>query len=181
MEDFIRQRGAAAFGTRLRRLSDRLDREVQGIYRERAIAFEPRWFPIVTALHARRTLSVGDLADLIGVTHAAVSQLRAELVAAGLVRTRPDRADQRRLLVELTAEGKRMVARLLPLWTAITQATLLLCAEAAPDLLADIDRIESALDARSLRARVDTALGAQASAPHPTGVDLEQGQAKHPS
>ena len=50
MRDYIRQRGAAAFGTRLRRLSERLDREVQAIYRERAIAFEPRWFPIVTAL-----------------------------------------------------------------------------------------------------------------------------------
>jgi DNA-binding MarR family transcriptional regulator len=165
MRDYIRQRGAAAFGTRLRRLSERLDREVQAIYRERAIAFEPRWFPIVTALHAHRMLSVGDLAELIGVTHAAVSQLRAELVVAGLVRTKPDRADQRRLLVELTADGKRMVTRLSPLWTAITQATLLLCAEAAPDLLADIDRIESALDARSLKSRVDTALGVHARAP----------------
>ena len=123
MPDFIRQRGAAAFGTRLRRLSERLDRDVQAIYRERAIAFEPRWFPIVSVLDAHQTMSVGDLAELIGVSHAAVSQLRAELVAAGLVRTRPDAADQRRLRLELTPGGKRMVARLESLWAAIAQAT----------------------------------------------------------
>ncbi len=160
MEDFIRQRGAAAFGTRLRRLSDRLDREVQGIYRDRAINFEPRWFPIVSALHVHRTLSVGDLAELIGVTHAAVSQLRVELIAAGLVRAKPDRADQRRLLVELTASGKRTVAQLLPLWQAIAQATTLLCLEAASDLLMQIERIEIALGEASLAERVKVALDA---------------------
>ncbi|MFI4902505.1 MAG: MarR family winged helix-turn-helix transcriptional regulator [Burkholderiales bacterium] len=162
MRDYIRQRGTAAFGTRLRRLSERVDREVQAIYRERALAFEPRWFPIVSALHAHRTLSVGDLAELIGVTHAAVSPLRAELIAAGLVRTRPDRADQRRLLVELTPGGRRMVARLLPLWTAIADGTALLCAEAAPDLLDELDRIEAALGERSLKDRVALALDAEA-------------------
>jgi DNA-binding MarR family transcriptional regulator len=162
LEDYIRQRGAAAFGTRLRRLSDRLDREVQGIYRERAINFEPRWFPIVSALHAHRSLSVGDLAGLIGVTHAAVSQLRVELVAAGLVRTKADRADARRLLVELTAGGKRMVSQLLPLWQAIAHATTLLCLEAAPDLLLQIEHIETALGEETLAKRVQIALDAAA-------------------
>lgn len=174
MTDFVRQRGAAAFGTRLRRLSERLDRDVQAIYRERAIAFEPRWFPIVSVLDAHRTMSVGDLAELIGVSHAAVSQLRAELVAAGLVRTRPDAADQRRLRLELTPGGKRMVARLESLWAAIAQATSRLCAEAAPHLLDDLDRIESALGTHSLKERVDTAMGARPRTRNAKGVDLER-------
>lgn len=174
MRDYIRQRGAAAFGTRLRRLSERLDREVQAIYRERAIAFEPRWFPIVSALHSHRTLSVGDLAELIGVTHAAVSQLRGELVAAGLVRTRPDRDDQRRLLVELTASGKRTVSRLQPLWHAITRATTLLCMESAPQLMSQIDRIEQALGERSLQQRVQVALDAAQHDDTSTGEHIER-------
>jgi DNA-binding MarR family transcriptional regulator len=174
MPDYVRQRGTAAFGTRLRRLSDRLDRDVQAIYRERAVAFEPRWFPIVGALDAHGVLSVGDLADLIGVSHAAVSQLRAELVAEGLVRTRPDPADQRRLSIELTPSGKRTVARLAPLWEAIAQATTLLCNEAAPRLLDDLDRLETALGERSLKDRVDATFGARAKLRNPRGANLER-------
>jgi DNA-binding MarR family transcriptional regulator len=162
MPDYVQERGAAAFGTRLRRLSERLDRDVQAIYRERAVAFEPRWFPIVTSLDAHGAQTVGDLADRIGVSHAAVSQLRAELVAEGLVQTRPDAADQRRFWIELTPSGKRTAARLKPLWDAIAQATSLLCSEAAPRFLAELERLERALDERPLKNRVDATFGARA-------------------
>lgn len=174
MPDYVRERGAAAFGTRLRRLSERLDRDVQAVYRERAVAFEPRWFAIVTALDAQGALTVGDLAERIGVSHAAVSQLRAELVAEGLVRTRPDEADQRRLWIELTPSGRRTVARLAPLWDAIAQATAALCADAAPHLLDELARLEAALDAQPLKSRIDAGFGVRARLRNPKGAALER-------
>lgn len=154
MTDYIRQKGAAAFGTRLRRLSERLDRQVQALYRAHDSTFQPRWFAIVSALSEREVLSVGELAALLGITHAAVSQLRGELTAAGLLRAKPDPADGRRQLLELSPLGKRTVARLKPLWQAIAAATETLCAEAAPGLLDQLASVEAALDTCPMAERV---------------------------
>jgi DNA-binding MarR family transcriptional regulator len=157
MTDYIRQKGVAAFGTRLRRLSERLDRQIQALYRAQDSAFQPRWFAIVAALDERDVLSVGELAALLGITHAAISQLRGELIAAGLVHATADPADGRRQLLELSADGRRTVARLRPLWLAIAAATEALCIEAAPGLLDDLARIEAALEQTPMKDRVKLA------------------------
>jgi MarR family transcriptional regulator, organic hydroperoxide resistance regulator len=162
MTDYVRQKGAAAFGTRLRRLSERLDRQVQALYRAHESGFQPRWFAVVGLLAERGTSSVGELANLLGITHAAVSQLRGELIAAGLVRTRPDPADKRRQLLELSPHGKRLVTRLRPLWRSIAAATDGLVAEAAPGLLDALARIEDALENRSIAERVQAAAAPRA-------------------
>jgi len=154
MSDYIQTKGAAALGTRLRRLSERMDREIQAVYGEYAFTFEPRWFPIVSALSDYGVLSVGHLSDLIGVSHAAISQLRVELVNASLIRSKPDPLDRRRQLITLTRNGSRRVKMLRPLWDAITQVTTELCVEAAPDLLDRIDRLEAALRNKSMKQRV---------------------------
>lgn len=158
MTDYVRLKGAAAFGTRLRRLSERLDRQVQALYREHDSSFQPRWFALVSALREQETLSVGELATQLGITHVAVSQLRGELIEAGLVRAKTDPLDKRRQLLELSAAGKRTALKLAPLWQAIARATEALCAETAPNLLADLAKIEAALDEKSMKDRVESTL-----------------------
>jgi DNA-binding MarR family transcriptional regulator len=160
MTDDIRQKGTAAFGTRLRRLSERLDRQVQALYREHESAFQSRWFAVVVALREHDVLSVGELAVRLGITHAAISQLRGELIKAGLVRAKPDPVDRRRQLLELSPAGKRTIAKLQPLWTAIAAATDALCADVAPDLLDALGRIEDAVETKSLGARAAELLAA---------------------
>lgn len=154
MTDYVRSKGAAAFGTRLRRLSERLDRQVQALYREHDSAFQPRWFAVVSVLREHGTLSVGEIAALLGITHAAVSQLRRELIAADILRAKADPKDARRQLLELSPHGKRIVTRLQPLWQAIATATQALCADAAPGLLSDLDALEAALEREPMSARV---------------------------
>ncbi|MFZ5721113.1 MAG: MarR family winged helix-turn-helix transcriptional regulator [Pseudomonadota bacterium] len=159
--DFVRGQAARAFGTRLRRLSERLDREVQEIYRAADERFEPRWFAVVTALR-EGPATVGDLAARIGVTHAAISQVRSALIAEGLVRSVEDAADLRRRRLELTARGEATVARLEPLWSALAEVTSELLATAAPALLQELDSIEAALGAEPLPSRVRARLAAAA-------------------
>jgi DNA-binding MarR family transcriptional regulator len=153
MGDTIRQKGAAAFGTRLRRLSEQLDRQVETLYRAHDSGFSPRWFPVVTLLREHGPLSVGELAALIGITHVAVSQVRGELIRYGLVRAKADRADRRRQILELTGKGKRQCEALEPLWRAVAQATQVLWAEAAPNFLKQLDRIEAALERSPMNTR----------------------------
>jgi DNA-binding MarR family transcriptional regulator len=158
--DFIGDASTRAFGTRLRRLSERLDREVQEIYRVAGFDFEPRWFAVVTALRAEGPASVGELAARIGVTHAAVSQVRSALAARGLVHALPDPADQRRQVLALTPEGQAAADRLEPLWAAISDSTAELLAACAPDLLPQISRLEAGLASEGLAERVLARLAA---------------------
>jgi len=154
MRDYVIDKGSAAFGTRLRRLSERMDRDVRELYRLNDVDFEPSWFPVFVALSDLGPMSVGDLATRMRITHAAVSQIRAKLLKAGLVRVRADTADQRRQMLQLTEKGRALVNRLRPLWAAITQATEQLCRASAPRLLAQLTAIDTALDQRSLLDRV---------------------------
>jgi DNA-binding MarR family transcriptional regulator len=65
-------------------------------------------FQVLTHLEREQALTQGDLA-LATVQHpAAISRLLAELEDQGLVRRRRDRADRRRMLVELTARGREL-------------------------------------------------------------------------
>jgi DNA-binding MarR family transcriptional regulator len=154
MRDYVIDKGSAAFGTRLRRLSERMDRDVRELYRLNDVDFEPSWFPVFVALSDLGPMSVGDLATRMRITHVAVSQIRAKLLKAGLVRVRADTADQRRQMLQLTEKGRALVNRLRPLWAAITQATEQLCRESAPQLLAQLTAVETALDQQSLLDRV---------------------------
>ena len=153
--DFLSKQGASALGSRLRRLLDRLDRDMAATYRDAGVGFEARWYPVFVVLRDEGPLSVGALAARLGVTHAAVSQVRAALEAKGLIGAEPDPADGRRQLLSLTARGRAVDGRLQPLWAAVAAAAVQLLDEGAPALMADLDGLDRALDRCGLKARVD--------------------------
>ena len=163
MTDYVKAMGAAAFGTRLRRFSEMLDRQVRDVYFALDVEFEPRWFPIVNVLRAKQTSSVGELASLLGITHAAISQLRRELVDAGLVRASADPADGRRQILQLSAAGSRMVAKLDPVWHAIARATEALLSKTAPHILRELAEAEASLIRKSMNLRVERMMSADAA------------------
>jgi MarR family transcriptional regulator, organic hydroperoxide resistance regulator len=154
MSDFIKGKGHAAFGTRLRRLSERMDRDVRELYRAQGLDFEPSWFPVFAALSELGAMSVGELATHMRITHAAVSQIRGRLLKDGLVRVRADASDHRRQMLQLTERGQALVERLRPLWSAIADVTETMNRRHSPKLLAELNAFEAALDRRSLFARV---------------------------
>jgi DNA-binding MarR family transcriptional regulator len=143
-----------AFGSRLRRLLERLDRDVLAIYRAAGERFEPRWYAVFAALRDQGPLTVGALSGRLGVTHAAVSQVRAALEREGLISGESDPEDGRRQRLSLTPHGREAALRLEALWAAIAAAMGEMLAEHAPTLLADLDSLDDALDRRGLRARV---------------------------
>jgi DNA-binding MarR family transcriptional regulator len=152
-DDFSRASGAAAIGARLRRLSERIDRDAARIYRESGERFEQRWYGVVHLLSRHDALSVGDLADRLGVSHASISQIRDGLAKAGLIAWDTDKRNARLRRLRLTPEGLAMTQRLAPVWAALNAASVDLDHEAA-DALAAIDRLEQALGRVSLYDRV---------------------------
>ncbi|MDC0713524.1 MarR family transcriptional regulator [Stigmatella sp. ncwal1] len=146
-------RGGAMIGARLRRLSERIDGEASSVYRAHGIDFEQRWFGVLNQLSLGGPLTVSQLAERLGITHASVSQTRQSLEKAGLVKGAVTPGDARSRSLALTARGRALVERLRPMWRAFEAAALELDTEAG-GVAEALGRLEAALDRRSLVERI---------------------------
>jgi len=149
--DYPAKAEGAALGARLRRLSTAIEAEVARVYAAEGVAFEQRWFGVNGAM------TVGALADALGIGHASVSETRHSLEAAGHVHVVTDGNDGRRRILTLSTEGEALVDRLRSLWRAFDDAASALDKEAG-DVTAALDRLGEALSHRSLRERIYDAM-----------------------
>ncbi|MBX0290375.1 bifunctional helix-turn-helix transcriptional regulator/GNAT family N-acetyltransferase [Hymenobacter sp. HSC-4F20] len=152
--DFFEQLGPAALGSRLRRLSEQVTGQAADVYRLYGLAFEPRWFPVFYAVAAEPGLHVGEIAERIGQTHAAVSQVLKELVKQALVQVQRGEADQRRSIVTLTEKGAAIWPVLQQQTQDVRQATEQLLTETRHNLWLALEETEYALSRQSLAKRV---------------------------
>ncbi|MFS2139767.1 MarR family winged helix-turn-helix transcriptional regulator [Duganella sp. Dugasp56] len=157
--DYNQQQGGASIGARLRRLSERIDRDANRVYASLGLEFEQRWMGTLNQLHLNGNMSVNEVAAALGISHPSVSQTRRSLLDVGLIAEHPDPDDGRRRTLALTAAGKSLVTRLLPVWAALDVAALALNAEAG-DLVSGLTRLDRALNQQSLFERVSAALAA---------------------
>ena len=155
--DFTAGAGAAAIGARLRRLSEQFDRETGRIYAELDVPFEQRWFGVVNLLSLEGSLSVGELATSLGVSHASISQIRKALDEAGLIIWEGDPNDGRRRKLALSAAGAAIERRLRPLWDVLDEAAIEINNEAG-DTVAALERLEKVLSRQPLYDRVRSRL-----------------------
>jgi DNA-binding MarR family transcriptional regulator len=159
--DLIRELGAVAFASRLRRLSDRLKSEATKIYQSQGIEFNDSWFLVALVLSRRDGVSVTEAAETLGFTHAAISQMAAAMKKRGLIDGRPDERDGRKTLLYLTDEGREMVDVLQPIWAAVGTCTDELISETGADLLSAMTEMENRLDRSDLVTRVSRHLEKQ--------------------
>lgn len=153
MKDYIAEVGGAALGARLRRLSAAIDADASRVYAAAGIRFEQRWFGAINQLALAGPLSVRQLADLLGITHASISETRRSLEAAGLIISHDDPKDGRRRVLTLSPSGEALVVQLQPLWAAFDDAARELDVEAG-GVTEALARLEQALARRSLYQRV---------------------------
>jgi len=127
MTNIIDEVGILAISTRLQRLSDQIRKEGLQIYRAYGIDFEPKWFPVIYALHIKSILSVVEIATAIGYTHPSTISLLKELEKQKLIRSKRDKTDERKRLILLTKKGEALIEQMKPIWqlmvTAITDLT----------------------------------------------------------
>ena len=83
MQDYPSHHRGAAIGARLRRLSERIDREANAIYAEMDIEFEQRWFGVLNQLALSGPMSVGELAAVLGVAAGVAAVLVAVMLRIG--------------------------------------------------------------------------------------------------
>lgn len=153
--DLLKTLGSLAFGSRLKRLSDRLMQDGIKIYRQCAFDFEPKWFPVFYYLSERGPSSVTDIARGIGITHPSVNQIAKEMLQANYIAAYKDPKDKRRRVLALSAYGKAQRVALTQIWQEIEGALDELIRETGADFLAHIDSLERALSHKSFLTRFE--------------------------
>ncbi|WP_369060804.1 MarR family transcriptional regulator [Caulobacter sp. 73W] len=157
-DGYTTRAGGAAIGARLRRLSERIDRDANRLYAETGVPFEQRWFGVVNLLNLQGAMSVGELAAQLGVSHATVSQVRNALNTAGLVSWEGDKSNPRLRRLRLSPQGQATARRLEPLWNALSETAVELNDE-AQNAVGALERLDRAVQRRSLYERVKGKLG----------------------
>ena len=145
----IDEAGILAISTRLQRLSEQLRKDCALLYRAQGIDFEPKWFPVIYALQGKPVLSVVEIAAEIGYTHPSTISLLKELEKHKLIRSKRDKQDERKRLLQLTDKGKTLVTQMQPSWQVLTNVLTALT-NTPNNLLKALDEVEGALVQKSL-------------------------------
>ncbi len=97
-------------------------------------------------------MSVVELAQEIGYAHPSTISLLKELEKNKWIRSKKDKADERKRLVELTAKGKEIVADMEPVWHKMRVALTALT-DTTHNLMLAIAEVEANLDEQDFYSR----------------------------
>lgn len=152
--DTLNRLGELGLATRLKRLSERLSKDVSAVYSKMNIDFEARWFPVIYALKKKTKMNVTEIAHELGITHTAVIQLAEELRKKGYIVSVKSTEDERSRIISLSDKGTKLFLILKPVWAKIKQANEELLKTSSKDFLSSLSSIEKELDKRSMYERI---------------------------
>lgn len=153
--DIVTALGYLCFGSRLKRLGERMQAGVAQHLAARGDAVQPAQLPLLMALHLDGAMTVSALGERVGISQPGVSRALAVLEAERLVAVKTDGRDKRQRQVEITLPGKALMEDLsASLFPAVDRAVAALCTERGVDLLGEIGRIEDALATETLDRRI---------------------------
>ena len=116
-------------GTQLRHLIELLDGAVQQAYADAGLDYRPRYTPVMRILAQQQSATIGQLAELAGITQPAVTQTVALMKKEGLLLVAAGGADGRQRVVRLSRHGEALLPRLQACWQATMRAADSLDAE----------------------------------------------------
>jgi DNA-binding MarR family transcriptional regulator len=94
------------------------------------------------------------MADRLGISRPAVSQMAAGMHKKGFITYERDSEDGRRRQISLTGSGRETVRALQPLWDDVSNVTAGIIDSHGIDLLSGLAGLEDALDELSLSERI---------------------------
>lgn len=144
-----------ALGSRLRQMSERLTRDAARIYYQmQGLDFEPRWFPVFFVLSKEEQVPVSALADMIGQSHASVSQIARQMKKAGLLEQHKSAADGRQTVLQLSAKSKTLIPSMEELYRHVESGVVDLLSETDHHIWQALNDLEKALDREDFLSRV---------------------------
>lgn len=152
--DIVRELGHLTLGTRLKRLGERLQAQTEVLLAQGGIGVPASHCPVLAALDRLGPLSVGELAQAVGISQPGISRILENLQSDGLIASRRPAGDKRLRAIELTKGGRELVARSKRLaWPRVESAVADACADASGSLLEQLSALEEALEEAPLQVR----------------------------
>ncbi|MBX5140414.1 MarR family transcriptional regulator [Rhizobium lentis] len=154
VEDVVRTLGFLCLGSRLRRIGERLQADTQHIIDEAALGIQAGQYPFLAAIDRTGPLTIGELAQSVGITQPGTTRTIGQLLELGFVDMRPAPDDQRRRLVSLTDKGQELVNySKATIWPRVAAAVADLCADLDGPILEQLAAIEDGLAEVPLKRR----------------------------
>src|ERR1700738_239505 len=95
VEDVVRTLGFLCLGGGLKRTGERLQADTQLLLNELEVPVQTSQYPLLATLDRIGPLTVGELAQALGVTQPGVTRALSHLIDLGLVATKQSSDDQR--------------------------------------------------------------------------------------
>ncbi len=152
-------------GTQLRHLIELLDGAVEQAYVDAGLDYRPRYTPVMRVLAQQESTTVGQLAELAGITQPAATQTVALMKKEGLLLVVASDEDGRQRVVRLSPKGKALLPHLQACWQATRQAADSLDAEMEFPLSACLAKAIAVLGQRSFGDRIREASKKETTTP----------------
>ncbi|MBX5166502.1 MULTISPECIES: MarR family transcriptional regulator [unclassified Rhizobium] len=154
VEDVVRTLGFMCMGSRLRRIGERLQADTQQVIDEAGLGIQAGQYPFLAAIDRAGPLTIGELAQAVGITQPGATRTIGQLLELGFVDMQPAADDQRRKLVSLTSKGQDLVDHSKKvIWPRIAAAVADLCGDLEGPILQQLAAIEDGLAAVPLARR----------------------------
>jgi len=154
VEDVVRQLGHLTLGSRFKRIGDRLQAQTQRILDAHEVPIQAAQFTYLAAIDRLGPLTVGEIAEAVGVTQPGATRTLAQLSEEGLVDLASAADDQRRKRVTLTRQGKRLVEiGKRDVWPVIDAAVKDVCRKLSGSLLEQLAALEDGIEDEPLDRR----------------------------
>jgi DNA-binding MarR family transcriptional regulator len=155
VEDVVRTLGFLTLGSRFKRIGERLQADTQRIMDDMGVPLQASQYPFLAAVDRLGPLTIGELADAVGITQPGATRALAQLVDSGVLDARQAPEDQRRKIISLTKKGRRLVETAKrEVWPSVEEAVRDLCGGLSGPLLDQLGAIEDGLAAAPLARRV---------------------------
>lgn len=154
-DDVVREYGYLTLGSRLKRIGERMQADVQRLTAARGFELHGALWTMLGALDRGGPMTIGELAQNLGIAQPGVTRSVAQLEKRGLVSPCRSDADQRFKRVALTEPGQSLVDHgKRELWPSVARAVAEICDGLDGPLLDQLTQIEDALVQTPLDQRV---------------------------
>jgi DNA-binding MarR family transcriptional regulator len=155
INDIVRKKGYLTLGSRLKRMGERLQADVQQLLNQRDIPIQSSQYPLLVTLEEHGPLAVGDLAVALGVSQPGITRSVGQLARQNLVTIQRGKEDQRTKTVALTKKGKTIVTDgRSHIWPHIEASLGEILSGHSGTLIEQLDILEDALDKYSMPERI---------------------------
>ncbi|WP_416064320.1 MarR family winged helix-turn-helix transcriptional regulator [Rhizobium sp. ZK1] len=158
VEDIVKSLGYLCLGSRFRRIGERLQADTQQVIEELGVSIQAAQYPFLGAIDRLGPLTVGELAQAVGITQPGATRTASQLMELGFLDMQQSAEDQRRRVVSLTPKGQELVDySRQQVWPRIAAAVADLCRDLDGPLLEQLAAIEDGLSEASLIRRTSVA------------------------